>query len=66
MPKNLIIVGASMAGLRVAEQLVSLVPDVSLMLLGDEPHRPYNRPPLSKEFLGGADLGEAARDALSF
>ena len=32
--------------------------DGRLVLIGDEAHRPYDRPPLSKEFLAGA-IGEA-------
>ena len=29
--------------------------DGRIVLVGDEPHLPYQRPPLSKEFLGGAE-----------
>ena len=31
--------------------------DGRVMIVGDEPHRPYDRPPLSKEFLAGHDVG---------
>lgn len=46
-----VIVGASMSGLRTAEQLRAAGWDGPVTLVGDEPHLPYNRPPLSKEAL---------------
>lgn len=51
-------VGASLAGLSAARALRQRGYDGRLVVIGDEPHRPYDRPPLSKEFLAGA-LGEA-------
>jgi len=45
------IVGASLAGLRVAQALRSLAFTETITMLGEERHRPYDRPPLSKEFL---------------
>ena len=45
------VVGAGMAGLRAAEQLRAAGWDEAVTVLGDEPFRPYNRPPLSKEVL---------------
>jgi NADPH-dependent 2,4-dienoyl-CoA reductase/sulfur reductase-like enzyme len=48
------IVGASLAGLRCAEALRSDGFTGRITLVGDEPHRPYDRPPLSKQFLTGA------------
>jgi NADPH-dependent 2,4-dienoyl-CoA reductase/sulfur reductase-like enzyme len=52
------IVGASLAGLRVAQALRRLGFTETITMLGDEPYRPYDRPPLSKAFLdaGGALL----------
>jgi NADPH-dependent 2,4-dienoyl-CoA reductase/sulfur reductase-like enzyme len=47
------VAGASMAGLRAAEQLRSAGYAGRVVLIGDEPHMPYNRPPLSKEVLAG-------------
>ncbi|MEJ2885774.1 NAD(P)/FAD-dependent oxidoreductase [Actinomycetospora aeridis] len=47
------IVGASVAGIRSAEALRSAGYDGRLVLVGDDPHRPYDRPPLSKAFLAG-------------
>ena len=48
------IVGASLAGLRCAEALRADGFLGSIVLIGDEQHRPYDRPPLSKQFLAGA------------
>jgi len=52
-PASIAIVGASLAGLRAAETLRRSGFDGSLTLIGDEPHAPYDRPPLSKQFLSG-------------
>ncbi len=55
------VVGGSLAGLRVAEQLRAAGHDGPVTVLGAEPHLPYNRPPLSKEVLvGTSDGGPAA------
>ena len=47
------IVGASLAGLRGAEALRRDGFSGAITLIGDEPHRPYDRPPLSKQVLAG-------------
>jgi NADPH-dependent 2,4-dienoyl-CoA reductase/sulfur reductase-like enzyme len=47
------IVGASLAGLRTAEFLRRGGFEGRLVLIGDEEHLPYDRPPLSKELLRG-------------
>lgn len=52
-PSSLVIVGASLAGLRAAEALRRHGYDGRLTLIGDEPHLPYDRPPLSKQILRG-------------
>ncbi|NUW37138.1 FAD-dependent oxidoreductase [Nonomuraea sp. SMC257] len=52
------VVGASLAGLLTARALRSQGYAGRLVVIGDEPHRPYDRPPLSKDFLKGA-IGEA-------
>ncbi|GAA5044090.1 FAD-dependent oxidoreductase [Nocardia callitridis] len=49
----IVIVGAGLAGLRAAEELRRAEYDGALILLGDEPHLPYDRPPLSKQFVRG-------------
>lgn len=53
MSAPIVVAGAAMAGLRAAEQLRTTGWDGPITLVGDEPHMPYNRPPLSKEFLAG-------------
>jgi NADPH-dependent 2,4-dienoyl-CoA reductase/sulfur reductase-like enzyme len=72
--QTLAIVGASLAGISAARAARAQGFTGRLVLIGDEAHRPYDRPPLSKEFLecpgdgAGADplgaewlLGAAAR-----
>jgi 3-phenylpropionate/trans-cinnamate dioxygenase ferredoxin reductase component len=51
--RTIVIVGASLAGLRAAETLRREGYEGSLVLVGDERHLPYDRPPLSKELLAG-------------
>jgi 3-phenylpropionate/trans-cinnamate dioxygenase ferredoxin reductase subunit len=48
-----VIVGAGMAGGKAAETLREEGFDGRVVLLGAEPHRPYERPPLSKDYLRG-------------
>ena len=50
---RIVIVGASLAGLRGAEALREEGFTGSLTIIGDEPHEPYDRPPLSKQVLKG-------------
>jgi 3-phenylpropionate/trans-cinnamate dioxygenase ferredoxin reductase subunit len=50
---RIVIVGASLAGLRAAETLRDEGFTGSLTIIGDEPHEPYDRPPLSKQVLLG-------------
>lgn len=47
------VVGAGLGGLRVAERLRAAGHTGRIVVLGEEPHPPYNRPPLSKEVLRG-------------
>ena len=56
---GIVVVGASLAGLRGAEALRRGGYRGPLTIVGDEPHRPYDRPPLSKHVLAG----ELAPDA---
>jgi NADPH-dependent 2,4-dienoyl-CoA reductase/sulfur reductase-like enzyme len=52
----LVVVGASLAGLRAVEAARSRGYEGPITLIGAEPHLPYDRPPLSKAFLTpGAD-----------
>jgi NADPH-dependent 2,4-dienoyl-CoA reductase/sulfur reductase-like enzyme len=50
---RIVIVGASLAGLRAAEALREEGFRGQLMIIGDEPGEPYDRPPLSKQVLAG-------------
>ncbi|WP_328493288.1 FAD-dependent oxidoreductase [Streptomyces sp. NBC_00414] len=52
--RNVVVVGASAAGLAAAETLRREGYDGRLTLVGDEPHAPYDRPPLSKQVLASA------------
>lgn len=57
--QRVIVAGASMAGLRAAEALRKTGFNGELLVIGDEPHMPYNRPPLSKEALAdGLAVGD--------
>lgn len=51
--RTVTVVGASLAGLRSAEELRSQGFDGRIVMVGEEKHRPYDRPPLSKGFLAG-------------
>ncbi|MEU9289824.1 FAD-dependent oxidoreductase [Streptomyces sp. NPDC048275] len=55
---RIVVVGASLAGLRAAETLRAEGFTGSLTMIGDEPYKPYDRPPLSKQVL----LGKANAD----
>jgi len=62
--ERIVIVGASLGGLRAAEAVRGAGFDGELVVVGQEPHLPYTRPPLSKQALAGAiDL---TADALAF
>lgn len=50
---KIVIVGASLAGLRTAEALREEGFRGQLTIIGDEPYEPYDRPPLSKQVLAG-------------
>jgi len=54
-PRTVAVVGAGLAGAKAVEALRTEGYDGRLVLFGDEPHRPYERPPLSKGYLQGND-----------
>lgn len=49
--QRLVVVGASLAGLRAVESARRSGYDGTITLIGEEIHEPYDRPPLSKEYL---------------
>ena len=51
--QHIVVVGASLAGLRAAEALRDAGYDATLTLVGAERRLPYDRPPLSKQVLSG-------------
>jgi len=53
--QQIVIVGASLAGLTAAQTFRRQGFDGTITLVGDEAHYPYDRPPLSKGFLAGRD-----------
>ena len=53
MPAGVVVAGAGQAGFQLAFSLRSRGYDGPITLIGEEPHIPYQRPPLSKGFLAG-------------
>lgn len=60
MPSDVIIAGAGMAGFQVGASLRELRYAGRVVIVGDEPYLPYQRPPLSKAYL----LGTSEADRL--
>jgi 3-phenylpropionate/trans-cinnamate dioxygenase ferredoxin reductase component len=58
--RTFVIVGASLAGAKAAEALRERGFDGRLVLIGSEPERPYERPPLTKDYLRGESEREKA------
>jgi 3-phenylpropionate/trans-cinnamate dioxygenase ferredoxin reductase subunit len=58
--QTFVIVGASLAGAKAAETLRAEGFEGRVLLIGDEARRPYERPPLSKEYLRGEKDFDAA------
>ena len=50
---TVVVVGASLAGWRAVETLRTEGFEGAITLVGEEPHLPYDRPPLSKQVLAG-------------
>ncbi len=55
--KTFVIVGAGLAGAKAAEALRRAGFDGRIVLVGEEPEPPYDRPPLSKGYLTGVAEG---------
>src|SRR4051794_38828079 len=66
MSPTVAVVGASLAGLSAARALRNQSYDGRIVVIGDEVHAPYDRPPLSKDFLAGTssleDIGLGTSD----
>jgi 3-phenylpropionate/trans-cinnamate dioxygenase ferredoxin reductase subunit len=62
VPQRVVVVGAAMGGLRTAEALRKAGFTGEIVVVGEEAHLPYSRPPLSKEVLSG----EVSHDAVAF
>jgi 3-phenylpropionate/trans-cinnamate dioxygenase ferredoxin reductase subunit len=58
--RTFVIVGASLAGGKAAEELRERGFDGRVVLIGAEPERPYERPPLTKDYLRGESEREKA------
>lgn len=55
---RIVIAGAGLAGLRAAQAARAAGHEGEVVLVGEEPHAPYTRPPLSKELLQGGQSAE--------
>src|SRR5579859_3029002 len=58
--QTFVIVGASLAGAKAAAELRESGFDGHIVLIGAEPEQPYERPPLSKNYLRGESEREKA------
>ena len=61
MADPFVIAGAGLAGAKAAEALRAEGFEGRIVLVGDEPELPYERPPLSKDYLRGESSREQAR-----
>jgi 3-phenylpropionate/trans-cinnamate dioxygenase ferredoxin reductase subunit len=59
--RQFVVVGGGLAGASAAATLRAEGFDGRIVLIGDEPHAPYERPPLSKAYLRGEIDAEAVR-----
>jgi NADPH-dependent 2,4-dienoyl-CoA reductase/sulfur reductase-like enzyme len=62
MTEHIVVVGASLAGLRTAQGLRRRKSTARITMIGDEAELPYDRPPLSKSIL----LGKAEPESVQF
>jgi 3-phenylpropionate/trans-cinnamate dioxygenase ferredoxin reductase subunit len=62
-PAHVLIVGAGLAGSRCAQTLRAEGFEGAITLIGGEPHPPYERPALSKEYLAGTRSDVALQPA---
>lgn len=66
MSARIVVAGASMGGLRAAEQLRAAGWEGEIVVVGEEAHPPYNRPPLSKSLLAAPGTPAEALAAVQF
>ncbi len=66
MTKKIVVVGGGAAGAQFCASMIDSKEDVQLVLVGSEPHLPYQRPPLSKTYLKDPSPGPALLRAASF
>ncbi|MFL4472774.1 NAD(P)/FAD-dependent oxidoreductase [Paeniglutamicibacter sp. MACA_103] len=66
MGQRIIVAGASLGGLRAAEQLRAAGWEGEILVIGEESHPPYNRPPLSKDVLADPGSPTEALAKLAF
>jgi 3-phenylpropionate/trans-cinnamate dioxygenase ferredoxin reductase subunit len=59
-PQRVVVIGAGLTPANTVETLREVGFEGSITLVGREPHPPYERPPLTKSFLTGADPIESA------
>jgi len=56
--ERVVVIGASLAGLRAAQAVRAAGHESSLVVVGDERRLPYTRPPLSKQLLAGEQTSD--------
>ncbi|MCI2808254.1 NAD(P)/FAD-dependent oxidoreductase [Eoetvoesiella caeni] len=66
MAKKIVVVGSGHAGAQFCASVIESKEDVQLVLVGDEAHLPYQRPPLSKTYLKDPQPEAALLRAASF
>src|SRR5690348_4955438 len=59
MTRRAVIVGSGIGGIRTAQALRSAGFAGEVIVVGEEPDLPYDRPPLSKDYLAGQDGAKA-------
>ena len=59
-----LLVGGGLASSQAAKQLRQLDPGASITIVSDERHPPYDRPPLSKDFLRGETPADKLEEVL--
>ncbi|MFD1237431.1 NAD(P)/FAD-dependent oxidoreductase [Pseudonocardia benzenivorans] len=60
-PPTTVVVGSSVGGVRTAQALRAAGYPGDLVLVGEEPHLPYDKPPLSKSLLAGSETADDVR-----